>query len=76
MVKQKTTTGGRIIRSSGMHLLAFGFAVGRQQCGADVSLEDSARQFVEHFGLREEVKPSSLARQLRRMLHDYLIEGI
>lgn len=74
-VKQKSAKGSKIIRRNALQLLAFGFATGRQGCG-EVSFEDSAREFVKHFGLSGEINPESLARQLRRMGFDYFQEGV
>lgn len=75
MVKKKAKTGVKIIRRNAMELMAFGYAAGRQNCG-EQNFDDSARAFVRHFNLEDEVNPESLARQMRRMICEYLQEGI
>lgn len=74
-MKVKQKTGSKIIRRNAIDLMAFGYATGRQNCG-EQSLEDSARAFIRHFNLEEDVRPASLARQIRRMIFDYFQEGI
>lgn len=74
-IKQNTKPGRKIVRRNAINLMAFGYAAGWQNCG-EQNFEEAARAFIQHFSLEGEVRPESLARQMRRMILEYFQEGI
>lgn len=78
MVKQKTERAGvvtRIARRNALHLLSFGFVAGRMKC-TGVPFQRAVADFIEHFGLFDEINPESIEREIRRMTVEYMQEGI
>ena len=78
MVKQKTERTGvvtRIARRNALHLISFGFVAGRMKC-TGIPFQDAVGEFIEHFGLGNEINPESMEREIRRMTVEYMNEGV
>jgi len=73
-VKQTDGLMTKIVRRNAMHMIAFGFAAGRMKCPG-TTFAQSIEEFVHHFGLKE-TNTESLEREVRRMIVEYLREGL
>lgn len=77
-IKTGTKTGAeaipKILRRNAIHQIAFGFIAGRMKCSG-ITFCQATEEFLQHFGLHE-TNPESLEREVRRMIIEYLNEGL
>lgn len=62
------------MRRNAIHLIAFGFVAGRMKCQG-VPFTQATDEFLQHFGLTEQ-NQESLEREIRRMVVEYMSEGL
>lgn len=72
--KQEKGVISKIARRNAVHLIAFGFIAGRMKCQG-VTFGQATDEFIQHFALNE-LNAESLEREARRMVVEYMTEGL
>ncbi len=64
-----------VLRRGPVNLIAFGYVAMAAKCG--MSWNESISDFLKHFNLEEsDIDPETIRREMRRMVFDYMHEGI
>ena len=64
-----------VLRRGPVNLIAFGYVASATKCGLgwDAAIND----FLTHFSLNEtDIDPETIRREMRRMVFDYMHEGV